>query len=285
MQRYYFNGIVAPRDAWEFFLPVFETCIKRAKVMHVMASYNAVNGKRGFFSSTTNLSIGDQEVFLPSAHLSSRLWFFIVGVPCAADANLLNGILRQKWNWPGFVVSDYDSWAMIHTTHAYADNLTEAAAMGLNAGMDQEGGGTSVITQLAAAVAGGWTSADKIAQAFRRLFRARINLGMLDPPTLVPWNYYNYSMVASAAHLAMARLAAAKGTVLLQNRNQVLPFAASSFSSQEPLLVVGPYADNQVVLLGNYAEEITSTVSILQGVKNTMSSSAIQYQPGCTSFE
>eukprot|EP00660_Eupelagonema_oceanica_P017507 gene17507-15361_t len=60
--------------------------------------------------------------------------------------------------------------------------MAEAAAAGLNAGLDQEGGGTSAIGQLAAAIDQNLTSASTVATAFGRLMRARIELGMLDPP-------------------------------------------------------------------------------------------------------
>lgn len=90
---------------WEYYLPVFDACINQAKAMHVMCSYNAMNGK-----------------------------------PTCGDGDLLNGVLRKRWNWPGFVVSDYDAWAMIYTKHHYADNMTAAAAIGINAGMDQVSG-------------------------------------------------------------------------------------------------------------------------------------------------
>jgi hypothetical protein len=38
------------------------------------------------------------------------------------------------------VVSDYDAWINLKTSHHYVDTFEEAAAAGINAGMDQEGG-------------------------------------------------------------------------------------------------------------------------------------------------
>jgi beta-glucosidase-like glycosyl hydrolase len=71
----HFNAIVDPRSMWDHYMPVFRDCVVRANAMHVMCSYNAING-----------------------------------VPTCGDGNLMNGILRKKWNWTGFVVSDYDAW-------------------------------------------------------------------------------------------------------------------------------------------------------------------------------
>eukprot|EP01052_Picozoa_sp_SAG31_P053569 SAG31_NODE_13801_length_846_cov_0.934404_2_plen_82_part_00 len=67
------------------------------------------------------------------------------GVPTCGDPNLLNGILRKQWAWDGFVVSDYDAYANIFGTHHYTKDMEHAAAEGLNAGLDQEGGGTACL--------------------------------------------------------------------------------------------------------------------------------------------
>ena len=89
------------------------------------------------------------------------------------------------------MVSDYDAWANIKNTHNYVATMEDAAALGLNAGMDQEGGGTQAIDQLAQAVTDGKTTNDAVDTAFKRLYRIRIRLGMLDPPTHVPYNTLN----------------------------------------------------------------------------------------------
>ncbi len=75
MQRFVFDAKVDVRSMWEHYMPVFDACINDAKAMHVMCSYNSING-----------------------------------IPTCADPNLMNGVLRGKWRWPGFVVSDYDAW-------------------------------------------------------------------------------------------------------------------------------------------------------------------------------
>ena len=62
------------------------------------------------------------------------------GKPACANDDMLNGILRDKWGWDGFVVSDYDAWKEIMETHHYAASYEDAGAVGLNAGLDQEGG-------------------------------------------------------------------------------------------------------------------------------------------------
>lgn len=78
VERYKFNAVVNGRDMWETHLPAFDACVRQARGSHVMCSYNAVNG-----------------------------------VPACGNNDTLNGILREKWGFEGFVVSDYDSWAQV----------------------------------------------------------------------------------------------------------------------------------------------------------------------------
>jgi hypothetical protein len=59
----------------------------------------------------------------------------------------------------------------------------------------QEGGGTAAINQLQAAIEANMTTAETVDAAFRRLFYARIALGMLDPPTMNPYNAVPYDVV------------------------------------------------------------------------------------------
>jgi beta-glucosidase len=82
--RYHFNADINGRNFWESYLPGFDSCINRGKALHVMCSYNAVNGK-----------------------------------PTCANEGLLTDILRKQWQYEGFVVSDYDAWANIYNTHKY----------------------------------------------------------------------------------------------------------------------------------------------------------------------
>merc|ERR1712159_825783 len=88
------NANVTGRDLWETYLPVMKACVARAKATHVMCSYNAVNGK-----------------------------------PTCAHNELLNDILRGQWGFDGFVVSDYDAWINLKTTHHYASTFSEAATL------------------------------------------------------------------------------------------------------------------------------------------------------------
>ena len=106
-----------------------------------------------------------------------------------------------------------DAFANIFGTHHYTKTMEEAAAVGLNAGLDQEGGGTAAISHLQDAVTHGLTNNTVIEAAFRRLMRMRIRLGMFDPPSLVGYNKLGKSSLRTAASTALNRKAAASVSV------------------------------------------------------------------------
>ena len=74
------------------------------------------------------------------------------------------------------------AWAEVWGTHKVGGSEEGGAAIALNAGIDQEGGGNSAINTLAQGIADGKTTKDEVARALRNLFRLRIRLGLLDPP-------------------------------------------------------------------------------------------------------
>jgi beta-glucosidase len=74
-----------------------------------------------------------------------------------------------------------------HSAH-YVKTSEDAAAVGLNAGCDQEGGGDGATSHLPDAIKNNKTTAAAVATAFRRLFRSRVRMGMFDPPNSVAYN-------------------------------------------------------------------------------------------------
>ncbi|KNC55776.1 glycoside hydrolase family 3 domain-containing protein [Thecamonas trahens ATCC 50062] len=228
--RFVFDARVNAANTWETYLAVFRHCIVTAKGASVMASYNAVNG-----------------------------------VPTAADPNLLNGVLRDRWGFEGFVVGDYDAAANIVNTHHYCPDYECAAAAAWNAGLDQEGGGVDVISAIPDAVAAGKLSASTVAASFGRLLRTRILLGLFDPPTYSAYNAIDNSTkyVESPAHKQLAFTAAVQGTCLYKNARNALPLDASTVQ----LAVIGPQAAEQALLQGNYAvAPDAGVVTLLEGL-------------------
>jgi hypothetical protein len=159
---------------------------------------------------------------------------------------------------------------------------------------DQEGGGSSAIGGMAGAVASGNVTEESVNTALSRLLRVRIQLGMLDPPTLNPWNELSNTTVESPDHIAFAREVARQSICLYKNANSTLPLdpTAVSPTAANPirLALIGPQTIDGDLLYGNYAQEpdAPGVVTILQGffdvlnlsIPCTSQTDYDYYQPG-----
>ena len=152
--------------------------------------------------------------------------------------------------------------ANIFNTHKYSQDMVGAAADGINAGMDQEGGGTAAIDQLSAAISSNQTTADAVKTSFRRLMLARIRLGMFDPPTDVSYNsiVYNQTELAfNEMHNEINQRAAEESMTLLKNDKGSLPLSLSTIDGADgnngihTLGLIGFQSNNAGILSGNYA--------------------------------
>jgi beta-glucosidase len=208
---------------------------------------------------------------------------------------MITEVLRDTLHFDGFVVSDYDAWSEVVDTHHYVATYEEAAVVGLSAGMDQEGGGGPVYPPvqqgIPAAVQDGLIQEAQLQQAVRRLFRARLRLGMFDPPASLSYNSITHAEVASAEHLALAELAAREGMTLLKNAepsgssSAALPLSLSALSGKK-LAVLGPNGNSSYILLGSYSDPGCCSAGIptlLQELSSRAGSAgvAISYEQGC----
>jgi beta-glucosidase-like glycosyl hydrolase len=266
IDRHHFDAVVGARDLWETYLPVFEACIGPAQGQSLMCSYNMVNG-----------------------------------VPACANGGLLAEVARGTFNFSGFIMSDYDAWAEMVDTHKWAPDYAAAAVAGLAAGLDQEGGGGPVYgpVQLGipAALAAGHLTLAQLEVPVRRLMRARLRLGMFDPPASNRYNYITHDAVASGTHLALAEKAAREGLTLLKNNAPAATTTTAAAASALPLAlhalagktvaVVGPNANASYILLGSYSDPGCCTAggipTILQELSPRLAAAgvAVSYSPGC----
>jgi beta-glucosidase len=241
--RHHFNAHAEERDLWQTYLPAFEACVKEGKAASVMGAYNRTNGE-----------------------------------PCCASPTLLDKILREKWQFSGYVVSD--CWAIrdLYEHHKVAETAAEAAAMAVNAGCDLNCGCT--YPALIEAVEEGLIDEATIDRAVKRLFRARFRLGMFDPPEQVAYARIPYEINDSQEHRALALQAARESIVLLKNECGFLPLSRDLPS----IAVVGPNADDLKVLLGNYRGTPSRAVTPLEGIRQKVSpATKVYYAQGCDS--
>ena len=223
--RHSFDARVSPHDLGDTYLPQFEAAVRQGRVASVMAAYNRLNGQ-----------------------------------PCAANGWLLGDTLRRSWGFQGYVVGDCGAVGDIFAGHHAAATREAAAAAALRAGTDLDCGGD--FGALRGALNEGLVTDADLDRALVRLFTARFRLGMFDAPGAVPWSRLGEETVDSPEHRRLAREAAVKSIVLLENRG-VLPLGPSV----KRLAVVGPTADDREVLLGNYAGKPAHPVKLLAGLR------------------
>jgi beta-glucosidase len=183
------------------------------------------------------------------------------GVPACASSDLLEKRLRGAWGFQGFVVSDCGAISDIFRTHKYKATAAEASAIAVKAGTDLTCG--NEYRSLTEAVKQGLIAEAEIDRSLTRLFEARVRLGMFDPPARVPFSQIPYSLVDSPEHRRLALEAARKSIVLLKNDSRVLPLKASV----RTIAVIGPAADDEEALLGNYNGVSSKHVAPLEGLR------------------
>ena len=194
-----FNAIPPLRDLYETYLPQFEAAVKEAHVASVMASYNA-----------------------------------LYGVPNSANSFLLTDILRDKWGFQGYVVSDCFAVPNIWSKFHYANSEAEGAALAWKAGLDQECGGSH--GGLVRAVQKNWISEAVITTSVERIMTGRFKLGMFDPPADCPYSTITMADIDSPAHAAINLQVAHQSMVLLKN-DGVLPLDTTKIKN---IAVIGP---------------------------------------------
>ena len=170
----------------------------------------------------------------------------IDGIPVAADPSLLTGLLRDQWGFDGTVVADYFGVAFLHLLHRVANDLGEAAAQALAAGVDVElPTGDAYAAPLAELIQAGEVDAALVDRAVLRVLRQKLELGLLDatfddsPPSGVDLD--------SPEHRRLARRLAEESIVLLSN-DGTLPLPP-----RRRIAVLGPNADRPEALFGCYS--------------------------------
>ena len=184
----------------------------------------------------------------------------INGVPCCANKWLLTDLLRGEWGFGGHVVSDVGAVRDILTGHRYAADQVAACKAAIAAGLDLCSEGT--YSCLKAALADGRVSADELKAPLVRLFATRTKLGQFNPPGSTPWDALGAESVASPKHRALACEAAEKAMVLVHN-NGVLPIDPEKTRG---ICVIGPRAQDEVALFGNYNGYSAAPVTCATGV-------------------
>src|SRR3954447_3644458 len=209
--RYHAPEMMGPRTLRDVMLLPFEMAIREGGARSVMNSYSEIDG-----------------------------------LPVAADAGLLTGILREEWGFEGTVVSDYWSIVFLLNMHRVAATPAEAGALSLAAGIDVELPHVRCYGEpLADAVSAGAVPEELVDRAARRVLRQKAELGLLDPgwTSTVPDGPLD---IDPPEHRAIARELADRSVMLLAN-DGALPLGAGQIA------LIGPCAADPLPFLGCYS--------------------------------
>lgn len=221
---------MGPREMEDVMLPPFEMAVRDSGVRSIMHSYTDTDG-----------------------------------LPNAANESLLTGLLRDRWGFTGTVVADYAGIKFLHTLHRVALDEGDAAAQALRAGVDVELPTIDTFgPPLIAEVESGRLDESFVDRALTRVLRQKVELGLLDPgwsALSAGWSESDLDDAEAArgrvsldvgADRALAREIAERSIVLLGN-DGTLPVDPVGARSPRRIAVIGPSADDAMVLVGCYA--------------------------------
>ncbi|MBO7487960.1 MAG: glycoside hydrolase family 3 C-terminal domain-containing protein, partial [Bacteroidales bacterium] len=238
--RDYNSTFLSERQLRNIYLPPFEAAVK-AGAMTLMTSFN------------------DND-----------------GVPSTANKFVVKDILRDEWNFDGFVVTDWDSMGEM-IAHGFAADNRQIAEQAIAAGVDMDMMTFAYISQLEGLVRSGAVKESAIDKAVGNILRVKILLGLFENPYVdekaAPAVQY------APAHLDAARRSAEESAVLLKN-DGALPIDASKVRS---ILVTGPMADAPHDQLGTWAfdGQKEHTVTPLAALRERFHGK-VTYGPGLT---
>lgn len=242
--RHEFDAIATPKDMAETYLPAFEALVTEAKVASVMGAYNRVNGE-----------------------------------PACTSPYLMNTLLKDKWGFDGYIVSDCWALSDIHKFHKVTKTAEESAALALNAGLHVNCG--EVYKVLVSAIKQGLTTEKQLDKVLEHQLLTRFKLGFFDKASENPFNAISEDVVDSEKHRAIALEAAQKSIVLLKNKGNVLPLDKNI----KDVYVAGPHASSEEILLGNYYGLTSKTQTILDGIVSKVSTgTSINYKQGILAY-
>ncbi|MBE7171776.1 MAG: glycoside hydrolase family 3 C-terminal domain-containing protein [Williamsia sp.] len=227
--RHTFDVSPSKYDLWDTYLPAFHELVVRAKVAGVMCAYNAIEGQ-----------------------------------PCCGSDLLMTDILRNQWNFTGYVTSDCGAitdFFRFHKTHPDAESASADAVLHST---DVDCG--NAYPALVKAVKDGKITEQQLDVSLKRLFTIRFRLGQFDANN--KYNSITMASLESEAHKAQSLKMARQSIVLLKNEGNLLPLR----KTLKKIVVLGPNADNPVTVLGNYNGKPSRIITPLMGIKQAVGS-------------
>ena len=253
------------------------------------AAYGAASGGRDYNS----VDMSDRmlwETYLPpfkaavDANVATFMNAFndISGIPATANKYIQRDILKGKWNYQGFVVSDWGSIGEM-VAHGYCKDNKEAAEKAILAGSDMDMESNAYRYNLAQLVAENKVPMSIVDEAVKRILRKKFELGLFDDPFKFCSKERQEKALNNPDHAKIARDIAAKSIVLLKNEKQVLPLSKET----KTIAFIGPMVKPKRINHGFWAVDLkdvdsTYIVSQWEGLQNKVGKKTkLLYARGC----
>lgn len=250
------------------------------------AAYGAAIGGRDYNSVDMSLRTL-WEVYLPpfKAALDAGVGTFmnsfndLNGIPATGNSYLQRDILKGKWGFKGFVVSDWGSIGEM-INHGYAKDNYQAAEEAFNAGSDMDMESRSYIGNLVKLVADKKISVALIDDAVRRILTKKFELGLFDDPYRFINPEREKNSLNRPENVDAARDMARKSLVLLKNEGNLLPLS----KNLKTIAIIGPLAKAEKELKGFWSLDVDQNkgiVSLMEGMQNHAGLTKLIYAQGC----
>jgi beta-glucosidase len=248
------------------------------------AAYGAAEGGRDYNTADMSLQTLYNVYLLPfKAAVDAGVATFMVsfneinGIPSSGNELLVRDLLKNIWQFNGFVVSDWASiWEMIN--HGFASDNKQAAELAMKAGVDMEMVTATYAENIARLIQEGVINEELLNDAVTRILRVKFQLGLFTNPYVDEVVHFD---TLAPEHLKVAYESAVQSLVLLQNQNNVLPLD----QKVQRIAVVGPMADDSYEQLGTWIfdGEERHSVTPLQALVDYLGKEKILYEKALTS--
>lgn len=243
-----YNSVdMSERMLWEVYLPPFKATVD-AGVATFMNSFNDLNG-----------------------------------IPATGNSYLQRDILKGKWNFQGFIVSDWGSIGEM-INHGYVKDGRGAVKAAITAGSDMDMESRCYKNNLAQLVKGGEVDIALVDDAVKRILRKKFELGLFDDPYRFLDADREKKEMNNPEHTKAAREVAAKCIVLMKNDNNLLPLSKDI----KTIAFIGPLVKEHKQNLGFWSIELNNVdyekfvVSQWEGLQNKIGKNTkLLYAQGC----
>ncbi|MDN3551545.1 glycoside hydrolase family 3 N-terminal domain-containing protein [Mucilaginibacter aquaedulcis] len=233
---------IGERELRSMFLAPFRDVVQDANIAAIMPSYNEIDG-----------------------------------IPAHSNEFLLKQVLRKEWNFKGYVFSDYGGLSQLYDFHKIAKTKSEAALMGITAGVDLEAARPDIYPHLIELVKAGKIKESQIDTAVDRILTLKFKAGLFEKP--LADTALLKDRVHTPEHIKLSQQIAEESIVLLKNKDNLLPLNISKLKS---IAVIGPNANK--VQYGDYSftRDNLSGVNVLEGIRQFVGNNVkVNYAPGC----